>query len=113
MPKERRGDFLVPNEDIEAAEAVFTERSPRSQAIDRAHRAPITTDIETYRRSGGRGVDFPGVDTPTEDPKASVLDPVNDAMQPAEERFADSLGFAGKEMQAQAEAAGETLRSLL
>lgn len=70
----RKGDFLVPKEDLEKAEDAFEERSPRSRSADKATRAPITTDGEVYERLGGRVVDYPGVDTPTENPSEAVGD---------------------------------------
>lgn len=72
----RKGDFLVPVEDLEDAEEAFEERSERSQALDRSLRAGISTDVETYKKLKGRGVDYPGVDTPTDSPERGINDPV-------------------------------------
>lgn len=81
MPRRRRefvrkGDFLVPVEDLEEAERVFHERSERSRAMDKALRAGISTSARTYAKLKGRGVDYPGVDTPEEEPRRSLNDPV-------------------------------------
>lgn len=70
----RRGDFLVPEDDLDRAEAIFAQRSERSREVDKAARAPVTGDIGRYERLEGRGVDYPGVDTPTADPFFGVGD---------------------------------------
>ena len=69
----RRGDFLVPNDDLERAEGVFADRSPRSQAFDRAFREPITEDVEQWERNPNL-LDYPGVDTPSDAPRESLWD---------------------------------------
>ncbi|MGA2309496.1 MAG: hypothetical protein ABSG57_08115 [Candidatus Bathyarchaeia archaeon] len=45
------------------AEMAFSQRSKRSQAIDRVKLAEITTNLEAWLHSPNR-LDFPGVDTP-------------------------------------------------
>lgn len=74
MDRVRRGDFVVPEKDLEQAQDVFENRPPRAQSFDKATRGPITTDIETYRNMGGAVLDYPGVDTPTQDPKRRTAD---------------------------------------
>jgi hypothetical protein len=70
----RKGDFRVPQDDLERAEDAFQERNEYSKGFDKALRAPITTNVEVYENVNGRGLDFPGVDTPTEDPRQGLLD---------------------------------------
>lgn len=70
----RQGDYLVHRDTLEKAEETFEGRSPRSQAVDRAMRGTITTDFERWERLHGRGVDFPGVDTPSSSPRQAIAD---------------------------------------
>lgn len=70
----RRGQYLVKEDALEEVQETFDERSERSKATDKSLRAPITTDLEQYKSTGGRGVDFPGVDTPTKHPSENVED---------------------------------------
>lgn len=79
----RKGDFWVPEDDLEEAKEVFQERSPRSKELDKSARGPITTDIDVYANAQGRIMDYPGVDTPTETPRRGLLD------APAPGDFAD------------------------
>lgn len=71
---ERRGDYIIPGDILEEAQREFEKRSPRSRAMDRALRGSITTDYDKWKRLGGRGVDFPGVDTPSRDPSVGLTD---------------------------------------
>lgn len=71
---ERRGDYLIPSDILEEAEREFSKRSPRSRSMDRALRGSITTDYDKWKRLNGRGVDFPGVDTPTRHPSVGMTD---------------------------------------
>jgi hypothetical protein len=73
MDRKRRGDFLVPKDELDRAEEVFADRSPRSQAVDRAFREPITEDVEQWEETP-RLLDYPGVDTPTDEPRHTVWD---------------------------------------
>ena len=73
MDRVRRGDFLVPKDDLERAEGAFADRSPRSRAFDRAFREPITEDVEQWERNPNL-LDYPGVDTPSEAPRESLWD---------------------------------------
>lgn len=70
---ERYGDYLVDPEERAAAEEAFSERSEGSRARDRLSRAPIELDRE-YWEEHQRGLDYPGVDTPTDEPRDSVPD---------------------------------------
>lgn len=69
----KRGDFVVAEDDFEAAKETFAERSERSQALDKAFRVPITRDYDEWA-ANPRGLDFPGVDTPTSSPRLAVMD---------------------------------------
>lgn len=71
--RSRRGKFLVSDEDTREAERAFQQRSKRSRAMDKAFRAPIARDLETWKNNQ-RGLDFPGVDTPRDDPQHGVAD---------------------------------------
>lgn len=91
MPRRRRelvrkGDFLVPVEDLNEAERAFHRRSERSQAMDKALRAGVSTNVETYKKLKGRGVDYPGVDTPEEHPRRAMSDPVTPGQRAAHAR---------------------------
>lgn len=70
----RRGDWRVPRDDLERAESAFNQRSERSRRMDKLYRAPITTSVEHWERMRGRGVDYPGVDTPTDSPDYAITD---------------------------------------
>lgn len=70
---ERFGDFVVTAEAREEAEEAFQKRSKRSRAIDRATRAPIESDVDKWKQNQ-RGLDFPGVDTPSAHPTSRALD---------------------------------------
>lgn len=69
---ERRGDYLIPRDTLEEAQEAFERRSPRSQAVDRAMAGSVTTDFSAWRKARGRGLDFPGIDTPSDDPRLGV-----------------------------------------
>lgn len=70
----RFGDFRVTESALESARETFEQRSERSQAVDKALRGPIVTDPERYAEAQGRVFDFPGVDTPTDEPRQGVTD---------------------------------------
>lgn len=69
----RKGDYVVPEADVNRAERAFAERSPRSRRVDKKFRAPIVTSYGYWSRHQ-RGTDYPGVDTPTDDPEMAVTD---------------------------------------
>jgi len=74
MDKLRKGDFLVPEEHFERAQEVHESKSERRQSLDKATRGLVTTDIETYENVNGVLLDYPGVDTPSENPRQQVFD---------------------------------------
>jgi len=78
------GEFKVEAGDHDSAEATFDtslnmgnlsdrHRTQEAAAADKGRRAPITTDIEEWRANKG-ALDFPGVDTPTDDPEVMEKD---------------------------------------
>jgi len=68
------GDFLInSNQNVTQAQAAHRSRSDRAVRQDNRKRAAITTDTQTYVQNPGQ-YDYPGVDTPTEDPKALPKD---------------------------------------
>jgi len=83
--KQPFGEFKVEVSDHDQAEATFDTSLKRGQLsekrhrtreaarADKANRAPITTDKEKWANNKGR-LDFPGVDTPTDDPKVKAKD---------------------------------------
>lgn len=73
MRRTRRGDFLVPENDLEQAEDTFAERPPWDRSLDKAFRAPITDDVEEWEENP-RALDYPGVDTPSDAPRESIWD---------------------------------------
>lgn len=82
----RRGDYLVPAEELEAAEDEFEGWSRGRRARDRLSRQPIEPDRRRWAR-GARFVDYPGVDTPTDEPRVTLLDEwvgVTDVKPPGE-----------------------------
>lgn len=93
MPRDneivRRGDFTVLESDLEAAEDAFSERSKGSRKRDKATRAPIAPDFETWKRHQ-RGLDYPGVDTPTDRPRQSF----HDAPLPGDTARDDGVGLS-------------------
>jgi len=68
-----RGDFIVRRNEIEDARGTHNARSKEAQNADEGKRAPITTNDERYATAPGRW-DYPGVDTPTQEPKALPKD---------------------------------------
>lgn len=70
---ERVGDFTVTERDMEAAERVYSKRSKGSRSRDSSFRAPIASDLESWKEDP-RGLDFPGVDTPTGRPRHAAYD---------------------------------------
>jgi len=74
MDRVRKGEFVVPEQDLEAAQETFNDRNKQSKNRDRAFRGPITTDVETYQATNGYLFDYPGVDTPTDEPKQAIGD---------------------------------------
>lgn len=73
--KTRQGDFWVEFTEMDKARARndAMSRSERAVREDDRQRAPITTNYETWKDSPGRW-DFPGVDTPTQEPKTKPKD---------------------------------------
>ena len=69
----RKGDYLVPKRSLAAAEDAYEERSERSRRVDSRLRAPITTDLEFWQ-DHQRGYDYPGVDTPSDEPRQAITD---------------------------------------
>lgn len=65
----RQGDFWVEFSEMDRARARndARSRSPEAVKADENQRAPITTNLETWQENPGRW-DYPGVDTPTQDP---------------------------------------------
>jgi len=73
--KQRTGDFWVGFAAQDKARARNDPRSRSEEAVrqDEKRRAPVTTDLEQWKENPGRW-DFPGVDTPTQEPKALPKD---------------------------------------
>jgi len=73
--KQRTGDFWVEFAAQDKARARNDPRSRSEEAVrqDEQKRAPITTDLEEWKNNKS-GLDFPGVDTPTQNPKALPKD---------------------------------------
>jgi len=67
--KQRTGDFWVKFSAQDKARARNDPRSRSEEAVrqDERRRAPITTDFERWKNNKS-GLDFPGVDTPTQNP---------------------------------------------
>jgi len=70
----RKGEFIVPQDGLETAQDVFADRDPQSQDRGKGARGPITTDVRVYELTNGILFDYPGVDTPTENPKQAIAD---------------------------------------
>lgn len=73
------GDFAVTAFGLDFARETQAERDALARGVDAEERAPITTDASLWAENPGR-LDFPGIDTPTENP--DVLP--KDQMHPAE-----------------------------
>jgi len=73
--KTKQGDFMVGFGDLDRARARNDPRSRSEEAVrmDEQKRAPVTTNYEKWKDNPARW-DFPGVDTPTQDPKALPKD---------------------------------------
>ena len=74
------GEFKPEIGDKDTAEARFDSsirkgigRSQNAAIADKAKRAPVTTDVERWKENKGE-LDFPGVDTPTDDPQVLPKD---------------------------------------
>jgi len=67
------GEFEVSSSEYEEAQEEFAQQSPEAKRVDKRRRAPITTNEDVYAQAPGR-YDFPGVDTPTDDPKVKRKD---------------------------------------
>lgn len=68
------GDFLPDATEHSKADIVIQpERSEAAKRVDNRRRAPITTDLETWKQNPGK-YDYPGIDTPTNRPKAKPKD---------------------------------------
>jgi len=63
------GDFMVGFADQDKARARNDVRTRSEEAVrqDERRRAPVTTDLERWKNNKS-GLDFPGVDTPTQNP---------------------------------------------
>ena len=61
------GDFQLDLRDQDSAEAKHDFRSQTARRTDRNERAPITTDLDKWKENKAK-YDYPGVDTPTEEP---------------------------------------------
>jgi hypothetical protein len=67
------GQFEVSESEQEQAREAYADQSPEAKQVDSRRRAPVTTDADTYSRNPGE-LDFPGVDTPSKDPKTLPKD---------------------------------------
>lgn len=63
----RKGDFRVSEITETNAERLHAQRSEAARKIDEQRRAPVTTNIGRWRDNKD-DLDYPGVDTPREDP---------------------------------------------
>lgn len=75
-----KGDFKVEIGDQDTAEASMSTalnrgigRSKQAAQADMGKRAPVTTDLDRWKRNPGE-LDFPGADTPTETPDFKAKD---------------------------------------
>jgi len=73
--RSRQGDFWADFTDMDKARAKNDAMSRSEEAVrtDERRRAPITTDLEQWKESPG-AFDFPGVDTPTQEPNVLPKD---------------------------------------
>jgi hypothetical protein len=78
--KTTQGEFRVEFTALDKANARFDTslnrgigRSQEAARADKSKRAPITTDYDQWKENKGE-VDFPGVDTPTDNPKVQRKD---------------------------------------
>jgi hypothetical protein len=62
-----RGDFIIRRSALEEASERQSERPKRARQTDKARRAPVTTSVEAWV-SDPEQLDFPGIDTPREEP---------------------------------------------
>jgi len=74
------GEFKTEISDLDNASARFqsslnrgTHRPQEAAAADKGKRAPVTTDLERWKDNKGK-LDYPGVDTPTDDPQVLPKD---------------------------------------
>jgi len=67
------GQFEVSESGQEQAREAYADQSREAKQVDSRRRAPVTTDADTYSRNPGE-LDFPGVDTPSKDPKTLPKD---------------------------------------
>lgn len=82
------GDFTVADSAFEYAQEENQERSEAAREADKAKRATITTDASRWANNKS-GLDFPGVDTPSNDPDVLPKD-LKQSQQP--DRTARSRG---------------------
>lgn len=75
-----QGEFVTEVSDQDKAEAKVSTslnrgigRSQEAAAADKGKRAPVTTDYERWKDNKGE-LDFPGADTPTDDPQVLPKD---------------------------------------
>lgn len=73
--RHRQGDFWVEFTDLDKARARNDARSRSETAVrvDEQRRAPINTDYDEWKENPGRW-DYPGVDTPSQDPRVREKD---------------------------------------
>jgi len=83
-----QGEFVTEVSDQDKAEAKVSTslnrgigRSQEAAAADKGKRAPVTTDYERWKKNKGE-LDFPGADTPTDDPNVLPKD-LRQRQQPA------------------------------
>lgn len=67
------GGFEVEEDKYEQAQERNAERSPRARDVDKQKRAPVTTNYDQWA-DNPRFFDFPGIDTPTDDPQRKDSD---------------------------------------
>lgn len=68
-----RGDFSIVDAAVAFVKSENAERSAAARASDNGKRAPITTNAQRWA-SNPDDVDFPGVDTPRENPRVLPKD---------------------------------------
>jgi len=90
------GDFTVADAALDFASEQNSERSEAAREADRAKRAPVTTDANAWA-SDKSGLDFPGVDTPTDEPSVLPKDLMqsNQPDRTAQSRGDTPPGFEG------------------
>jgi hypothetical protein len=72
------GDFSFASAALEFARDVHADRSEMARRVDDAERAPVTTDAGAWAEAPSE-LDFPGVDTPREEPPLLPKDQMDPA----------------------------------